>query len=107
MCEWACTSGAVHRTLTLISSTEIISYSVHRTIVLVGYGTGTVPGTNGLRYEYDSLYTSEGEPICSSQLRSVPICSSLPHARMIGDATDAQMVGRNDMSGRMRWYQAY
>ena len=33
---------------------------------------------------------TEGEPICSSQLGQVPICSSLPHAHMIGDATDAQ-----------------
>ncbi len=32
----------------------------------------------------------EEEPICSSQLGQVPICSSLPHAHMIGDATDAQ-----------------
>ena len=52
MYEWACASGAVHRTLTLLSSTEVISHSVHRTIVLVGYGTGTVPGTNGLRYRF-------------------------------------------------------
>ena len=29
-----------------------------RTIVPVGYGIGTVLGTNGLRYEYVSLYTS-------------------------------------------------
>ena len=41
-----------------MSSTEIISHSVLRTIVLVGYGTGTVLGANGLRYEYVSLYTS-------------------------------------------------
>ena len=61
MYEWACTSGAVHRTLTLISSTEAISHSVLRSIVLVGYGTGTVPGTNGLQYEYDSFYTSVHE----------------------------------------------
>ena len=59
-----CVNGPAHpeqytcHTLTLMSSTEIISLSVHRTIVLVGYGTGTVLGTNGLRYEYVSLYTS-------------------------------------------------
>ena len=61
MCEWACTSGAVHRTLTLISSTEAISHSVLRSIVLVGYGTGTVPGTNGQRYEYVTFRTSVHE----------------------------------------------
>ena len=61
MYEWACASGAAHRTLSLISSTEIIRCSVLRTFVLVGYGTGTVPGTNGLQYEYDSFYTSVQE----------------------------------------------
>ena len=61
MCEWAYTSGAVHRTLTLISSTEVISHSVLRTIVLVGYGTGTVHGTNAQRYEYDTFRTSVHE----------------------------------------------
>ena len=82
MCEWACTSGAVHRTLTLISSTEIISYSVHRTIVLVGYGTGTVPGTNGLQYEYDSFYTSVHEYArfsIENVLLSVALRTCTPH----------------------------
>ena len=51
----------VPRTLTLISCTEIIRCSVRRTFVPVGYGTGTVPGTNGLQYEYDTFRTSVHE----------------------------------------------
>ena len=51
-------SSSHSRTPTLISSTEVISHSAHRTIVLVGYGTGTVPGTNGQRYEYVTFRTS-------------------------------------------------
>ena len=54
-------SSSHSRTTILILSTEVISHSVRRTFVPVGYGTGTVPGTNGLRYEYDSLYTSVHE----------------------------------------------
>ena len=52
------------------------------TIVLVGYGTGTVPGTNGLRYEYDSLYTSIHEYArfsIENVLLSVALRTCTPH----------------------------
>ena len=54
-------SSSHSRTTILILSTEVISHSVQRTIVLVGYGTGIVPGTNGLQYEYDTFRTSVHE----------------------------------------------
>ena len=59
LCTWSSSSHS--RTTIWILSTEVISHSVHRAIVPVGYGTGAVPGTNGLRYEYDTFRTSVQE----------------------------------------------
>ena len=65
-----------------MQSTEVISHSVHRAIVLVGYGTGAVPGTNGLRYEYDTFRTSVQEYAqfsIENVLLSVVLRTCTPH----------------------------
>ena len=98
MCEWACTSGAVHRTLILISSTEIISYSVHRTIVLVGYGTGTVPGTNGLIMQFEQDRQDDGEVVDSFTLASQGTCSGNVDPDCLALLFDLDAVHNNDPS---------